>query len=343
MKMKKIFLPFLSLALLLTAFVAHQAHAEDQINANVNVSAQAQPQSFWGRMFHFGGGDDSKSNDDNNNDGKGGMMGNALFGTVTAVNGNTITVTDTRSNTVYTVDATNAKIDKNRATITVSSIAVGDSVFVEGPKNGTTVTASAIHDGIMAKGNMMGEGVGGTVTAISGSTITISSKDKSNTTTSYTVNAANATIEKNGVAGTLSSVVVGDEIRVQGTVSGTTVTATKIMDGKFAKPMMPQGNGQPVVGGTVTAISGSTITITNMSNVSYTINATNSTFIKNGKTATISDIAVGDSIVTQGTVNGTAITATSVTDQGNIQANNNEKPHGFFGKIGNFFAHMFGF
>ena len=71
----------------------------------------------------------------------------------------------------------------------------------------------------------------GTVSAVNGSTITVSSKDG----TSYTVEAGSATV-KRIVDGALADVLVGDRIGVHGTVSGATVTAQQIMDDVPEKP-----------------------------------------------------------------------------------------------------------
>ena len=83
-------------------------------------------------------------------------------------------------------------------------------------------------------------GIGGTVTAISGSTITVQGKNS----TSYTVDASTAKISKitaPATAGakptvttiTASDIQIGDTIRAQGTISGTSVIATQITDGLF--------------------------------------------------------------------------------------------------------------
>ena len=83
---------------------------------------------------------------------------------------------------------------------------------------------------------------------------------------------------------------------VQGTVSGTTVTATKINDGLMLNkqsgdnnngPTSPDGNGQPSIGGTVTAVNGNIVTITNPGNTSYTIDVTNAKITKAGATSTV--------------------------------------------------------
>lgn len=216
------------------------------------------------------------------------------------------------------------------------------------------------------RGAMMRPGVFGTVTSISGDTITVTSMGRRgpasttpSTTTTFTVDATNAVVMKANATSSVSSIAVGDVIAVQGTVTGTNVVATKINDGLVRGKGAPtqggqgqvlgalSGNGEPVVAGTISSISGNTITITNKSNVAYTVDAT-SAKISQGQnaTASISNLTVGDSVLVQGTVNGTSITASTVIDQGNSSSNspnNTAKPKGFFGGIGSFFMHLFGF
>jgi len=226
-------------------------------------------------------------------------------------------------------------------------------------------------------------GVVGKVSAISGTTLTVTSsgfgRGQNATPTTYTVNASTATVMKNGTSSSITAVNVGDMVFVQGTVSGANVTATSIRDGiptgggmrgfKNASgtwngsSTMPrrgtpqnliQGNGQPVVGGSVAAISGDTLTVaTTNNNVTYTIDATNATIEKGGATSTIASIAVGDDILVQGSVSGTSVTATSVIDQGAPRtapataSPSNGGGRGFIGgvmnSIGGFFHHLFGF
>jgi len=76
-------------------------------------------------------------------------------GTVSAVNGNTITITG-RNGQTYTVDASAATVTKEE-TVSVSNIAVGDTIGVMGTVTGNSVTATNIHDGQMPP---MGAGVG---------------------------------------------------------------------------------------------------------------------------------------------------------------------------------------
>jgi len=207
---------------------------------------------------------------------------NAIFGKVTAVNGNTLTVTDSRGKTTYTVDATNATITKNGATAIISDVAVGDTIMVQGTINDTNVTATAIRDGQPMN-------------------------DRSKT------------------------------------------------NHNAAQTPVIQGDGQPVIAGTVTTISGTTITITNKNNVVYTIDASNAKIEKGRTSASVSDITAGDKIIAQGAINGTSVVATSIIDQTKpastpaTDASTSETqrtaghPFGFFGNIFNFLKRFFGF
>lgn len=191
--------------------------------------------------------------------------------------------------------------------------------------------------------------------------------------TVYTVDASNAQVIKNGASSTLSSIATGDMVMVQGTVNGTNVAATMIRDGmpgsmgghEFGPGGRPmpmtargtspiQGNGEPIVGGNVTAVNGVTLTVTNASNVTYTVDATSAKIVKNGTSSAIASIATGDNVIVQGTVNGTSVTASSIIDQGSgsqtnsgqgsgASAGGSHSTFGFFGAIGNFFKHIFGF
>jgi hypothetical protein len=193
--------------------------------------------------------------------------------------------------------------------------------------------------------------------------------------TTYTVDASNATVMKNNATSSVSAIAVGDTIVVQGTTSGTTIKATSIRDGAMMRglggangskangndsrvsstsprnvPSPIQGNGQPVVAGTISGMSGSTLTVSTKSNVTYTVDASNAKVIQGNSTVSLSSVSVGDSVIIQGTVNSTAVTASSVIDQkAPSQTGTNgsttapKKNLGFFGSIGNFFSKIFGF
>ncbi len=213
----------------------------------------------------------------------------------------------------------------------------------------------------------------GKVTSVSGDTLTVTSmpwhRGPKNPTaaqpTAYTVNASGATVTKGGKSVAVSSITIGDLVVVRGSVSGTTVTATAIREGMMhgprgprdsnkdasSTPAMPpiQGNGDPVIGGTVSALTGSTLTVTAKAGQTYTVDASAATVVKRGvPNAVLSNVSVGDAVVVQGTVNGTAVKASSVLDQGTPpsagSAGSPPQPRrGFFGAIGGFFTRMFGF
>ena len=145
----------------------------------------------------------------------------------------------------------------------------------------TTPPAKTAHPDADWKGGM---GVFGTIASVSGNTLTVTGKAKDGTSTTYTVDATNTKIVKavsgaKPAAATLADLKVGDTVAVRGTVSGTSVTATQIMDGMppfgkgFAKgfgrghgPMKPMG-----VGGKVTAVSGNTLTLSGKNGTTQTV------------------------------------------------------------------------
>ena len=222
-------------------------------------------------------------------------------------------------------------------------------------------------------------GVMGTVSAINGSALTVVGRTGFNTSTAvvnYNIDASQAVVVKNNVTSTVSSIAVGDVIEARGTISGTSVVATMIRDGLKVVPGGRQGrpnglgsstppfvgNGQPVIAGKISAISGTAVTVNTASNVQYTVDVSNAKIMKSRGTATPANLSVNDNVVVQGAVNGTAVTASSIIDQVKpvkinngqeqnqaptaIDTNNNQPAvnHlGIIGKIGGFFKKLFGF
>ncbi len=236
------------------------------------------------------------------------MMKPAIIGSVTAVSGNTITITGRQTpgnngTSTFSVDATNAVVFKNKATSTVSGITAGDMVFIQGTVNGTNVTATTIRD------NIQGVGFGGGPRGM----------------------------EDKGERGP--------------------------RNGSSTLPAMV-GNGQPLVAGKVTAISGNTVTITTGNNVTYTVDATSAKVMLGKNVGSLSDVTVGSEVIVQGAVTGTSVSASTIIERPqppagsqvggnneNNQQNQNENndnssqkpPQGFFGRVGGFFSHLFGF
>ncbi len=236
---------------------------------------------------------------------------------------------------------------------------------------GSTFNGSMMRTGggtMMGRGTMR-PGVIGTVSAVSGNTITVSGRTGFGTSTpvtTFTIDASKATVMKNNATGSIANIAIGDTLYVQGTVSGSNVIATMIRDGVMMRGQRPTGgdnggkgesstgqqvpsiggNGQPVVAGTISSISGSVLSVTNKSKVSYTVDASNAKIYSgtNSAATTISTLKVGDTVVIQGSVSGSAVTASSVIDQTIAAGTSGKSDHpGFFGSIGKFFMNIFGF
>jgi hypothetical protein len=250
------------------------------------------------------------------------MANNMIFGTVSGKSGTTLTVTDAKG-TVYTVDASSAKIDPGMAGagLSVANIAEGDKVVITGPVTGTNETAKTISDRSMNGRNIFT----GTVTAASGSVLTIDTI-VNKVKTSYTVDATSATLLKGmgaGTAMTATDIKTGDRIFAIGTLSGTNVAATSVRDlgqmsGRKNKP--PMNKPSNMFTGTVTAVNSSIITAIGWNKTTYTINVGTAKLTKGmGKdaaTIALSDIKAGDRISAVGAVSGTTVAATSVRDLG---------------------------
>jgi hypothetical protein len=259
----------------------------------------------------------------------------------------------------------------------VGSIVVA-TAFAQNPTTSNNVPKTKDMYYKMERGMMMHQLFTGKITAINDNTITVSGypdmkamkNASSSTTTSFTINAASATITKDNATSSIGSLSVGDIIFVEGTMSsGNKIVATMIYDEETLKNGHPnkwnteelmaqlQGNGQPIIAGNVTAINGNTLTVTNRSNVTYNVDVTNSRIITSTGsstlgTSTISSIQAGDSVVIQGQVNGNTVMASTVLDYGmetatsssqTNQGNGKNSPRGIMKAIGNFFSRLFGF
>lgn len=141
-----------------------------------------------------------------------------------------------------------------------------------------------------------------------------------------------------------------------------------MMDGRVqmmassSKPMM----GKPAIVGKVTAVSGTTLTVdalrrsaTSTATTTFMVDASKAVVRKGNATTTVSTISTGDTVLVQGTLNGTSITASLIIDgvrssQDSSRGDDmrNEKSPfnegrglkvGFFGGLKNFFSKLFGF
>ena len=185
-----------------------------------------------------------------------------------------------------------------------------------------------VGQGMMGKvglGRTMMPGIFGKVTAVSGTTITVLGGRPSGTQTIYTVNAANAVVIKNATTSSVGSIVVGDAVLVQGTVSVTSVTATRILDGT------PLVRGKFMMGGRGNEATG---TLDFENGTSSRAGEGRGMMRPSGTPPFASGTFPGDN---HGSGRFGTSTATGTPEQSAGQAH-----MGFFGSIGNFFGHMFG-
>ena len=126
----------------------------------------------------------------------------------------------------------------------------------------------------------------------------------------------------------LATVIVPVAVSAQSVTSTNSAAPVKTMHhgfhlgrlwgrGHFGHGHRPHG---PMLGGTVTSVSGSTISITNRKNTAYSVDASGAEiskgFGRTSSTGTIADIQNGDHLIIRGSLTGTSITATAIRDLG---------------------------
>jgi hypothetical protein len=229
--------------------------------------------------------------------GFGGRRGHVGFGrvlAVTGVSGNTITAAGRRGQTVTVqVSATTAYTEAG-ASASLADIHPGSVIAVRGSRantSATTINATAI--------TILLSREAGVVTSVSGTTITLTGFDGA----SHTVIVTGQTrYQKAGASAGLSDVSPGTAIVAAGTLdSSGTLTAVRVTIRV------------PTVAGEVTAVNGSSYTVTARFGTTYTVNATSSTTYVNrdGTAASASAVQVGTYIAAQGTLSADGKTLTA--------------------------------
>ncbi len=142
------------------------------------------------------------------------------------------------------------------------------------------------------------------VTAVNGSTVTLLGSNGA----VYTVSVTSATKiqAQDGTVLALSNIRVGDSLKVKGTLSGSIITASSIVDKSTIDSSFSQN-------GTMSALSGSVITFVGENNVTYSVNTAGATI--NGSTdvsAQLAKFAVGDKLIVKGTLLSGTVTASKI-------------------------------
>jgi len=228
----------------------------------------------------------------------------SVTGIVASVSGMTIMLTaKNASSTVYSVDATNAKLVRRYgASMQITDIQTGDMLQVQGTVTGTSVTASAVRDLSLQQRN--GSFVG-TITAINGSSFTLNSKARGD----QTINLTSTTVYRLGdKAASSTALAVGETVTVNGVWDRTNKNVT-------AKRVTIKMTGINVTG-MLQSINGTMLTV-NASSTTYSVDAAKARIAyKNGKKADITLLQTGDQVRVQGKVitGITNITANYVSD-----------------------------
>jgi len=191
---------------------------------------------------------------------------NSRKGTISAVDATTVTVTSADATVVVYTPAANTDIERNDADVALSALLVGDAVKVKsytisGVETVAEIEAEGVvvpaatpsvspshhedgdHDRDSAKIEYKGEPISsistykkldgtfevvahyfGLVSAITETTVTVTAAD--GTSTVYTPGAAVVTRDR--AAATLAQLVVGDHIRVSGTLAASVLTVSSI-------------------------------------------------------------------------------------------------------------------
>jgi hypothetical protein len=210
------------------------------------------------------------------------------------VSGNTITATGRGGQTVTVqVSATTAYTEAGTSA-SLADIHPGSFIAVRGSVAGTSATTiNATSVTILLSREA------GVVTNVAGDTITLTGFDGASHTVSVT---GQTRYQKAGASAALSDVTTGTAIVAAGTLdSNGTLTAVRIMIRV------------PRVGGEVTAVNGSSYTVTARFGTTYTVNTTSSTTYVNpdGTAASASAVKVGTYIAAQGTLSADGKTLTA--------------------------------
>jgi Domain of unknown function (DUF5666) len=232
-----------------------------------------------------------------------------VHGTISALTATSVTITDpSGAATTYTL-ASGLTVTKEHVAASVADLAVGQRVEAQLTAAGSTTINSIDID----VARVMGQ-----VTSVSGSSITVSTPRGSETfnvtgSTTYTLD---------GVAASVSDLTVGKYVMAMGDNASTpsNFTAVSVAISTTAPAFGHDGpngdypNAGPMAGGRVTAVNGSTITVTDPHGNTDTITVDGSTtYTFNNAAGNLGEVTVGSYVFAQGTATGSgALTATSV-------------------------------
>jgi Domain of unknown function (DUF5666) len=226
-----------------------------------------------------------------------------LFGTVTTVSGNTITIRDpqgfTRTIVVNPTATTYSLSDGGTATL--ASVVTGAKIIAQGTidTNGTSLDALSVEIGTSGQIDF----TYGTVTAVTSSTVTILAKDGTSTTFTYSTSTDVKALGDGSATLTTTDLAVGEHAGVSYDSSAATTAVTIYI--KLAH-----------ISGTVTNVTGDNITVQDHQGFTRLVLVGDATTYsaQGGGTATLVSVVAGVRIRAEGIVdtNGTTLDALTV-------------------------------
>jgi hypothetical protein len=213
--------------------------------------------------------------------------------TITAIDGTKLSL-ETDNGWTRTIDAAGATVTKDGETVALSTLKVGDQIAFRETRNADgTSTITAIY--------VVQPSVSGTVASVSGSTVTVTTRDGA---TEKVVLTSTTTFRLGGAEATKDAVVAGVRIRAEGSLaSDGTLTATSVV----VAPATTSGTVKEKTASSITLTKrdGSTVVVKVTSTTTYSVQGVDS--------ATLADIAVGNVVMAAGTTNADgSLTATTV-------------------------------
>jgi len=227
--------------------------------------------------------------------------------TIKSINGSTLLLgtVDGWSRAINVTSTT--VITKSGQTISVGDLKVGDEIRFRQMRNDDGSYSIVAIDVPTPR-------TGGEVTKIDGNDITVSQKHGA----TQVITVTGSTVYKLGsAAGSKSDVKVGSEIEAQGTLSGTSFTATAV-------------NIEPAhLDGEVTAKTSSSITIKGRDGTPKTIHVSGTTKYKifGAATSTLAGINVGDLVIAEGSLRADGSLDASAVNAGHGKGHKVPKPN----------------
>lgn len=222
-----------------------------------------------------------------------------LFGTVSAVSGNTITITDSEGFSRTILVGTTTTYSSAGVVATLADVVVGAKIIAQGTVDANLTTLDALTITIGSAGLV--SSIHGVITAFTPTSVTVLTKE-STTPVTFTLTTA-TTFKDERTTLSAADLSVGAKVGIK-VDSAATTTALNV-EIELAH-----------VAGKVATVSGTTITLAGHKGTTRTIVVSSTTtYTTNGAAGTLADIMVGSKIRVQGmlSTDKLTLTATSVT------------------------------